>query len=150
MSHTATDLNQAAADLTHAFNDADWDRFRNRLAPELVYNETGTGRRAEGVDAYLALCQGWKEAMPDVSGTIRKSVAADGTVAQEVLWEGTHTGPLQTPAGTIEATGNRVSAHTIGAGLRRVCAGRLLRSHRAPRRRVPHRRVGQPAADRPG
>ena len=73
MSHTATDINQAAADLTHAFNDADWDRFRNRLAPELVYNETGTGRRAEGVDAYLALCQGWKEAMPDVSGTIRKS-----------------------------------------------------------------------------
>jgi len=110
MSHTATDINQAAADLTHAFNDADWDRFRNRLAPELVYNETGTGRRAEGVDAYLALCQGWKEAMPDVSGTIRRSVAADGTVAQEVLWEGTHTGPMQTPAGTIEATGNRVSA----------------------------------------
>ena len=39
MSHTATDINQAAADLTHAFNDADWDRFRNKLAPELVYDD---------------------------------------------------------------------------------------------------------------
>jgi len=110
MSHTATDINQAAADLTHAFNDADWDRFRSGLAPDAVYSETGTGRRVEGADDYLALCKGWKEAMPDVSGTIRKSVAADGTVAQEVLWEGTHTGPMQTPAGTIEATGKRISA----------------------------------------
>ena len=110
MSRTATDLNQAAADLTRAFNDADWDRFRSGLAPDTVYNETGTGRRVEGADDYVALAKGWKEAMPDVSGTIRKSLAGDGTVAQEVLWEGTHTGPMQTPAGTIEATGNRVSA----------------------------------------
>ena len=110
MAHTATEITQAAADLTHAFNDADWERFRNGLAPDAVYSETGTGRRAEGADAYLALCKGWKEAMPDVSGTIRKSLAGDGTVAQEVLWEGTHTGPMQTPAGTIEASGSRVSA----------------------------------------
>ena len=110
MSHTATDINQAAADLTRAFNDADWDRFRSGLAPDAVYSETGTGRRVEGADAYLALCKGWKEAMPDVSGTIRKSLAGDGIVAQEVVWEGTHTGPMQTPTGTIEPTGNRVSA----------------------------------------
>jgi ketosteroid isomerase-like protein len=58
MSHTATDINQAAADLTHAFNDADWDRFRNGLAPDAVYIETGTGRRVEGVDDYLALAKG--------------------------------------------------------------------------------------------
>jgi predicted ester cyclase len=109
MSHTATDINRAAADLTHAFNDADWDRFRNGLAPDAVYNETGTGRRVVGADAYLALCKGCKVAIPDVSGSIRKSVAGDGTVAQEVLWEGTHTGPMQTSTGTIEPTGNRVS-----------------------------------------
>jgi len=110
VAHTATDMTQAAADLINAFNDADWDRFRNGLASDAVYSETGTGRRVEGADAYLALVKGWKEAMPDVRGTIRKSLTADGTVAQEVLWEGTHTGPMQTPAGTIEATGNHVSA----------------------------------------
>jgi steroid delta-isomerase-like uncharacterized protein len=109
MPQTATDITQAAADLIHAFNEAEWGRFRDRLASDVVYTETGTGRRVEGADAYVELSKGWKEAFPDVSGTIRKAIASDGTVAQDVLWEGTHTGPLQTPAGTIDASGNRVS-----------------------------------------
>jgi steroid delta-isomerase-like uncharacterized protein len=109
MAHTATDITQAAADLIHAFNEADWDRFRNRLASDVVYTETGTGRRVEGAETYLELSKGWKEPFPDVRGTIRRAVASDGTVAQDVLWEGTHTGPLQTSTGTIDASGNRVS-----------------------------------------
>jgi steroid delta-isomerase-like uncharacterized protein len=109
MAQAGTDITQAAADLTHAFNEADWDRFRNRLAPDAVYSETGTGRRVEGADAYLELAKAWKEAFPDGSGTIRRTLAGDGTVAQEVLWEGTHTGPLQTPTGTIDPSGNRIS-----------------------------------------
>ena len=109
MAQTGTDITQAAADLINAFNEADWDRFRNRLAADAVYTETGTGRRADGADAYLELVKGWKEALPDVHGTIRRSLAGDGTVAQDVLWEGTHTGPLQTPTGTIDPSGNRIS-----------------------------------------
>ena len=109
MAHTATDITQAAADLIHAFNEADWYRYRTRFTSDVVYTETGTGRRVDGADAYVELSQGWKEAFPDVSGTIRRAVASDGTVAQDVLWEGTHTGPLQTPTGTIEPTGNRVT-----------------------------------------
>ena len=27
----------------------------------------------------------------------------------EIRWEGTHTGPLETPAGTVPASGNRLS-----------------------------------------
>ena len=34
---------------------------------------------------------------PDVRGTIRGAVAGEDTVAQELLWEGTHTGPMETP-----------------------------------------------------
>jgi len=41
---------------------ADWERFRGLLAPDAVYAETGTGRRVEGADAYVALVQGWKRA----------------------------------------------------------------------------------------
>lgn len=62
----------------------------------------------EGVDAYFKLVQVWKEALPDVSGTTLKAIAADDTVALEVHWEGTHRGPLQTPDGVIEATGRRI------------------------------------------
>jgi len=109
MAQTATDIAQAAADLTQAFNDADWERGRSLCTPGVVYNETGTGRRIEGVEAYVELLQGWKEAFPDVRGTIRRSLADDDTVAQDILWEGTHTGPMQTPAGTVAPTGNRIS-----------------------------------------
>ena len=102
------DLTQVAADLIEAFNEADWERFQAVLSPDAVYAETGTGRRVEGADAYVQLCQGWKDALPDVRGTIRGAVAGEDTVAQEILWEGTHTGPMQTPGGTLEASGARI------------------------------------------
>jgi len=103
------DLTQVAADLIDAFNEADWERFRAVLSPDAVYAETGTGRRVEGADAYVQLCQGWKEALPDVRGTIRGAVAGEHTVAQEILWEGTHTGPMHTPGGTLEPSGATIS-----------------------------------------
>jgi steroid delta-isomerase-like uncharacterized protein len=109
MAQHAVDITQEATDLISAFNDADWDRVRSMLTADVVYTETGTGRRVDGVDAYVELCKSWKEAFPNTGGTIRTTLAGDGTVAQEILWEGTHTGPLQTPTGTIEATGNKVS-----------------------------------------
>ena len=108
MATAGTDLTQAAAAFIDAFNRADWEAFRGYIAPDTVYTETGTGRRVEGADAYLELCQGWKDAIPDVSGIIRQALASGDTVAQEILWEGTHTGALQTPDGVIEPTGNRI------------------------------------------
>ncbi len=100
----------AVADrLLQAFNGADWSTFRAGLADDAVYVEAGTGRRIEGADAYLALCQGWKEALPDVRGTVQRVLAEGGTVAQEVTWQGTHAGPLETPGGTVPASGASVS-----------------------------------------
>jgi len=109
MAQTATDIAQAATDLTHAFNDSDWERGRSLCTPDVVYDETGTGRRVEGVDAYVELLQAWKRALPDARGTIRRTLANDDTVAQEILWEGTHTGPMLTPAGALPPTGNHIS-----------------------------------------
>ena len=97
MTEAGFDLTQASADLIDAFNEADWERFRGVLSPDTVYTETGTGRRVEGADAYVTLCQGWKVALPDVRGTIRGAIATEDQVAQEILWEGTHTGPMETP-----------------------------------------------------
>jgi steroid delta-isomerase-like uncharacterized protein len=111
------DLTQVAADLIEAFNDADWERLRGLIASDLVYTETGTGRRVEGADAYLALLQGWKDALPDVHCTIRGALASEDTVAQELLWEGTHEGPMQSPAGILEASGAQISVEaSVWAG----------------------------------
>jgi steroid delta-isomerase-like uncharacterized protein len=109
MTASAAELRRAT-DLIDAFNEADWDRLRGLLAPAVLYTETGTGRRVEGVDAYLQLCQGWKEAFPDVAGTVKNAAAGDDLAVLEIRWEGTHTGPLETPAGTVPPSGNRVAA----------------------------------------
>ena len=58
MGQADIDLTQAATELIDAFNEADWGHFRGLLAPDAVYAETGTGRRVEGADAYVTLCQG--------------------------------------------------------------------------------------------
>ena len=109
MTEAGVDLTQASADLIDAFNEADWERFRGVLSPDTVYTETGTGRRVEGADAYVTLCQGWKVALPDVRGTIRGAIATEDQVAQEILWEGTHTGPMETPGGTLPPSGAQIS-----------------------------------------
>jgi steroid delta-isomerase-like uncharacterized protein len=103
------DLTRAAADVIDAFNRADWERFERYLAPDVSYYETGTGRRVEGADAYLAVCREWRDAMPDVVGAVRRVLAAEDTAALELRWEGTHTGPLETLGGTLAPSGRRVS-----------------------------------------
>jgi steroid delta-isomerase-like uncharacterized protein len=98
-----------ATDLIDAFNVADWDRLEEHLAREVLYTETGTGRRVQGVAAYVQLCQGWKEAFPDVTGTVTNTAVGDDVAVLEIRWEGTHTGPLETPAGPVPASGNRLA-----------------------------------------
>ena len=109
MATAGTELTQTATQLIDAFNRADWDALRATVAPDIVYTETGTNRHVEGADAYLELCQSWKDIFADVAGTIRTAIASGDTVAQEITWDGTHTGPLQTPEGVLDATGNRIS-----------------------------------------
>nr|AHE14783.1 SnoaL-like polyketide cyclase family protein [uncultured bacterium] len=99
---------RVATNAIEAFNSADWAGFRRLLAPTLVYEETGTGRRVSGPDAYVELCQGWKQALPDARGDIRRSVASGDTVVQEITWTGTHDGPLETPTGTVPASGAKI------------------------------------------
>jgi steroid delta-isomerase-like uncharacterized protein len=95
--------------MLEAFNEGDWDAFREQLADDVVYVESGTGRRIEGAEPYIALCQGWRRALPDVRGVVLRELADGPVTAQEVAWSGTHDGPLPTPNGDIPATGRPVS-----------------------------------------
>ncbi len=99
------ELIQTAQSLIDAFNRSDWDGCRALLTANSVYDEVGTSRRVEGVNDIVSSLQGWKEAMPDIKGTVTNSFASGNTANLEVTWQGTHTGPLQTPSGVIEATG---------------------------------------------
>ena len=118
----SSDMTAVATEVVDAFGMGDWRRFRATLHPDVVYEETGTHRRVEGADAYVQLCQGWKDAFPDGRGTVRRTVADGQTVAQEVLWEGTHRGPLVGPGGTVPPSGRQIQMlgtmwYTVADGL---------------------------------
>ena len=103
------DLIRIARDVVDAFNVADWERSRQPLTSDTVYNELGTQRSLKGPDEIIGALQGWKEAMPDVKGTITNCIASGNTVTMEVSWTGTQTGPLVGASGTIPPSGKSMT-----------------------------------------
>jgi steroid delta-isomerase-like uncharacterized protein len=93
---------------TYAFNENDWDRVRETLTEDFVYDEVCTNRLAKGVDNVIELWKGWRVAFPDIRGTITNAFGGDGKVVKELRWRGTHTGPLPLPDGEISATGKSI------------------------------------------
>ena len=101
------DLSKISRDYIEAFNAANWSRVKETLTGNSVYNEAGTQRRIQGSDAIVTALQGWKRAFPDAKGKVTNAVSTGNNVLLEITWEGTHTGPLEGPGGTIAATGKR-------------------------------------------
>jgi steroid delta-isomerase-like uncharacterized protein len=114
------DVTNIATELIEAFNVGDWQRFKAVLAPDVRYHETGTQRQLQGADAYVQLCQGWKQAFPDARGTIQRTVASGETAVQEITWEGTHSGPMEGPGGMIAASGKPIA---VQASVWVMCQG---------------------------
>jgi steroid delta-isomerase-like uncharacterized protein len=100
------DLIKIAKEAVESFNQDDLGRASALLGTG-VYNEVGTGRKLRGAAEILPALQGWRKAMPDVTGTVSKAVASGNTAVLEVTWEGTQTGPLDGPAGTLPPSGKR-------------------------------------------
>ncbi len=104
------DREQWARRSVESFGGPDWEATVRELAsPALVYEETGSGRRLEGLDAVLEGLRGWKTAFPDVRGEVVRVVDAGDDTAVDVVWTGTHTGPLPTPSGVLPPTGAALS-----------------------------------------
>lgn len=91
-----------------AYNEKNWDAIRSSLAADFTYDEVGTRRRVQGVEETIALWQGWAKAFSDSRATIHSALASGNTVVIELTWQGTHNGPLETPAGPLAATGKRI------------------------------------------
>jgi steroid delta-isomerase-like uncharacterized protein len=101
------DLIQVARGVVDAFNASDWERCQAALAPDSLYDEVGTARRVEGVGDIISCWQAWKVTMPDAKGNVTNAFVTGNTVVLEVTWQGTHTGPLVGPTGTVPATGKQ-------------------------------------------
>ena len=93
----------AKASIT-AYNDKDWSKAKDMLAADAVYDEKGTHRRIQGAGEIIDAWQGWAKAIPDSKATFVGEFASGDTAVFELVWKGVHTGPLQTPTGTIPAS----------------------------------------------
>lgn len=91
-----------------AYNDKDWNKAKDLLAADAVYDEKATHRRIQGAGQIIEAWQGWAKAFPDSKATFVREFASGDTAVVEIVWKGTHTGPLQTPAGTIPASNKAI------------------------------------------
>lgn len=82
----------------------------------------------EGRAAVIEYWEQFFRAFPDLEPRDEITVEADGLVFNEWTAAGTHSGPLETPDGTIEPTGKRVTLR--GADVVEVRDG-VIQSHRA-------------------
>ncbi|MGI9539991.1 MAG: ester cyclase [Miltoncostaeaceae bacterium] len=108
-----------------AFNAADWERYRE-LVGDAIYVEPASGREVSG-DELMQLAQGWRQAFPDLTGTITSATENGDTLAHEITWVGTHAGPMVTPDGELPPTGNPL---TVSAALVATFEGERMVSFR--------------------
>jgi steroid delta-isomerase-like uncharacterized protein len=93
----------AKAEVT-AYNEKDWNKTRDMLSADAMYDEKATHRRLEGAGQIIEVFQGWANAFPDSKATFIREFASENTAVLELVWKGVHSGPLQTPTGTIPAS----------------------------------------------
>jgi len=103
--HSLIDIAKAP---NNGYGKKDWKAVRASVTPGVLYDEIATHRNMKGVDQFLAVLQGWGKAFPDSKATYQNAIASGTTVVLELTWHGTHTGPLQTPEGSVAATGKPI------------------------------------------
>ena len=108
-----SDVVRVAREQVNAFSSGDWARMRGLLAADGVYDEPATGRHVQGADQIVQALEGWKQAFPDATGTITNALGSGNTAVLEITWEGTQTGPLAGPAGTIPASGKVAKVQAV-------------------------------------
>jgi steroid delta-isomerase-like uncharacterized protein len=99
---------ETAKSATTAYNDKNWNTVKTVFTENGIYDEKATGRRVQGVAKILEVWQGWAKAIPDSKATFVGEYAIGDTAIIEVVWKGTHTGPLQTATGTIPPSNKRI------------------------------------------
>src|SRR6266487_2410320 len=66
------------------------------------------GMTVRGPEGYQQLMLGWTQAFPESGNKKTKVVATEEGAVAEYIGHGIHTGPMQSPAGEIAATGRKV------------------------------------------
>jgi|SRR5687768_175864 len=101
------DVKQLAQDTVDSFNDRSFREKAKEVADaDVVVIDRPTGQEFHGVDGFIQLSEGFVAAMPDLKGTAVEHKVDGNKVTTRVHGQGTFTGTMQTPQGTVPGNGN--------------------------------------------
>jgi steroid delta-isomerase-like uncharacterized protein len=109
------------------FSDDKFDDALELVAEDVEAVLVPFGQTFHGRDGFTGFMQGFKGAFPDIRISVTNQVATDDQVVSEFTARGTHSGPLQTPAGAIPPTGRTVDF--IVCEVMRVKNGQIASLH---------------------
>jgi len=92
----------SAARFVEAFNSHNESAIRAFYADNVKLGAPGF--KVEGPEAATKHAMGWLNGFPDGRMTVENTIACDSWIVQEVVMEGTNTGVLEGPAGSIQPT----------------------------------------------
>jgi steroid delta-isomerase-like uncharacterized protein len=105
-----------------AFNAHDETALYALHAADIKFNAPGGFKATNAKDA-TAYAMTWLKAFPDGKMKVRSEITSGPWVVQEILMEGTHTAPLDSPTGAIPPTHKKVVGY--GVQILRVEDGKI-------------------------
>jgi len=110
-----TTAKDTAAKFVTAFNAHDETALAAIHAANIKFEAPG-GVRLEGSGAVTGYAMRWLKGFPDAKIIVGNQVECDSWLVQEFTLQGTHTAPLEGPAGTISPTGKELSSRAVSVG----------------------------------
>ena len=107
-----TESKDTTARFVAAFNAHDEKALRELHSDDIKFNAPGGFKATNAKDA-TAYALTWLKAFPDGKMTVRTELISGPWVVQEVVMEGTHTAPLDSPNGPIPATYKKVKGYGV-------------------------------------
>jgi len=108
----ATDPKVLGANYNRAFNAHDEVALKGLYADNARFLAPGDVRLS-GRDAIAGYTNNWMKAVPDAEINVTHEVVNAPWLVQEFTFNGTHTGPLTSPMGTIQATNRKIAGQCV-------------------------------------
>jgi len=112
MATILTDPKVLGEKFNRAFNAHDEVTLKSLYADSAKFQAPGDVRLV-GKDAIIGYTQNWMKALPDAKINVTHEIISAPWLVQEFVFSGTHTGPLTSPMGTIQATNRKVSGQCV-------------------------------------
>ena len=113
-----------------AWDSHDTDGFVGLFADEFVYTDDTMDKPMRSKDEVRAYMQAWYKAFPDMHARELNRVVDDDSVAAEIEFTGTNTGPMTVGGQEIPATGRQVVGH--GTYFAKAGSGGITEFHAHP------------------